>query len=103
VATTPADGSERANWTFLSNHAHVLVALAGNPELRLRDIAVLVGITERTAQLIVADLERQGYLSRTRIGRRNRYDLHLDGPLRHPLEAHHTVADLVRLIGPTAD
>lgn len=97
---TPNDGPERANWTFLSNHAHVLVALAGNPDLRLRDIAALVGITERTAQLIVADLEAQGYLTRTRVGRRNRYVLHLNGPLRHPLEAHHTVADLVRLVGP---
>lgn len=75
-------------WGFLTNHTHVLVAIARNPDLRLRDIATDCHITERTAQSIVTDLEQAGYLTRTRDGRRKRYGLHLDGTLRHPAEAH---------------
>lgn len=85
-------------WTFLSNHAHVLVCIAGQPDLRLRDIAALVGITERAVFAIVNDLEGSGYLKRIREGRRNRYELIADGPMRHPLEAHHTVGDLLDAI-----
>lgn len=94
-----AEPEERASWTFLSNHAHVLLCLARDPEMRLRDVADLVGITERTAQLIVADLEAEGYLTRQRVGRRNRYRLHLNRPLRHPLESHHRIAELIALVG----
>jgi DNA-binding IclR family transcriptional regulator len=74
-------------WTFLTNHAHVLVAIARNPELRLREIAGLVGITERAAQGIVHDLAEAGYLTRERVGRRNRYEVNAELPLRHPLES----------------
>ena len=87
----------RSNWTFLSNHAHVVVALAKDPTLRLRDIAALVNITERAVAIILADLEEAGVVSKTRVGRRNAYTVHGDVPLRHPMEAHRTVADILRL------
>lgn len=89
-----AVGSSRS-WTFLTNHAHVLVALAVDPELRIRDLATHVGITERAAQRILSDLVADGYVHRDRHGRRNAYRLVLDLPLRHHVEAGHTVGDLV--------
>lgn len=85
-------------WTFLSNHAHVLIALAADPKLRLREVAVQVGITERAVQKILADLEREGLVTRAREGRCNRYALRLDQPLRHPLEAHRSVRELIALV-----
>jgi DNA-binding MarR family transcriptional regulator len=85
-------------WTFLSNHAHVLVCLARDPELRLREVAEYVGITERAASSIVADLEAEGYLTRVKVGRRNTYKLHLRKPLRHPLEKTHRVGDLIAAV-----
>jgi DNA-binding MarR family transcriptional regulator len=85
-------------WTFLSNHAHVLLLIAREPEIRLRDVAVRVGITERAVQRIVADLEEGGYLERERKGRRNRYRVHRDRPLRHPVEAHRNIGTLLSLI-----
>lgn len=87
--------STPSSWTFLSNHAHVLVCLSTDPDLRLRDIAERVGITERAVFTIVNDLEAGGYLTRIREGRRNRYELNPQGPLRHPLEAPHTVGELL--------
>jgi len=84
-------------WTFLTNHAHVLLCLATDPEARLRDVADAVGITERAVQHIVSDLAAAGVVERTREGRRNRYTLHPEAPLRHPIEAHRRVEDLVRL------
>ena len=85
-------------WTFLSNHAHVLLCIAKEPEVRLREVAHRVGITERAVQRIVADLEEGGYLSRSREGRRNRYEVHLDRPLRHSVESHREVGVLLNLI-----
>jgi predicted DNA-binding transcriptional regulator len=85
-------------WTFLTNHAHVLLAIAHDPSLRLRDIAELVGVTERTAVGIVSDLEREGYVQREKVGRRNHYVLNPERPLRHPLEAHHEVGELLAAI-----
>ncbi len=82
-------------WTFLTNHARVLITLARDPEARLRDVADLIGITERAVQLIVADLEASGYLTRTRVGRRNRYTIDPTVALRHPAEADHPVGDLL--------
>jgi predicted DNA-binding transcriptional regulator len=87
----------RHGWTFLSNHAHVLLLLARDPEMRLRDVASKVGITERAVQRIVADLEEGRYLERERHGRRNHYRVHAALPLRHPIEAHRTIADLIAL------
>lgn len=85
-------------WTFLTNHSHVLVCIARDPEIRLRDVAVLVGITERAAQRIVADLIEGGYLSTTKVGRRNRYEVHADLPFRHPIESHSSIRALLELI-----
>ena len=85
-------------WTFLSNHAHVLMCLAIDPEARLRDVADRVGITERAVQKIVADLEAGGVITRERIGRRNRYELHTQAQLRHPIESHRTIGDLIGLV-----
>lgn len=92
----PAGGSRQ--WTFLSNHGHVLVCLAQDPEARLRDVAQAVGITERAVQKIVADLEAAGVLTRERLGRRNRYRLDFGRPLRHPLEAHRTIGALLAMV-----
>jgi hypothetical protein len=85
-------------WTFLSNHAHVLMCLAIDPEARLRDVADRVGITERAVQKIVADLEAGAVITRERIGRRNRYQLHTQAQLRHPIESHRTIGDLIGLV-----
>lgn len=94
------DTREPDRWTFFTNHAHILFCLAESPELRLRDLADRVGVTERAAQRIIGELERAGYLEVERVGRRNRYRLFADKPLRHPIEAHRSVADLLRLLVP---
>jgi Mn-dependent DtxR family transcriptional regulator len=82
-------------WRFVTNHAHVLEAIATDPTIRLRDIAAEVGITERTAAQIVNDLDEAGYLTRTRDGRRNLYEVHEEMPLRHRRHSHHTVGELL--------
>jgi DNA-binding Lrp family transcriptional regulator len=96
----PAAGekAKSGNWTFLSNHGHVLVALSREPRARLRDLAEAVGITERAVLHILSDLEAEGILKRIREGRRNRYVLHLAAPLRHPLEDHRSVGELVAMV-----
>lgn len=86
-------------WTFLTNHGHVLLCLARSPELRLRDVAAEVGVTERAVQRIIADLEDGGYLVRRRSGRHNEYEINTSLPLRHALESHQNVQALVRLVG----
>lgn len=83
---------------FVTNHGHVLQVIYSDPTVRLRDIAMTVGVTERTAAQIVSDLERAGYLTKTRNGRRNRYEVHEQLPLRHPQHRHHTVGDLIRFL-----
>lgn len=90
--------SPPSGWTFLTNHAHVLFCIARDPEVRLRDVAAQVGITERAVQRIVTDLEGEGYLSVYKEGRRNRYRIHPDRPLRHPMERHRMVKALVDLV-----
>ncbi len=87
-----------ADWTFLTNHAHVMVCLRRDPSARLRDVADAVGITERAAQRIVSELEAAGYLTRSRDGRRNNYTLHPELPLRHPLEGDHSLLELLDLL-----
>ena len=89
--------SRHADWTFLTNHAHVLLALARDPHARLRDVAELVRITERSVQAIVADLEAEGYLTRARVGRRNVYRLHPQRRFRHPAESRHRIGELLDL------
>jgi DNA-binding MarR family transcriptional regulator len=86
-------------WTFLTNHAHVLISIAQDPGVRLRDVAERVGITERATQRIVAELEADGYLERTRVGRRNRYQVHPEVHFRHPVEEHLAVGSLLDLLG----
>ncbi len=89
---------DSASWTFLTNHAHVLICLFQDPEIRLRDVAVAVGITERAVQKIIAELEVGGLLERERQGRRNVYRIHAKLPLRHPVESHCTVQGLLRFV-----
>ena len=83
------------SWTFLTNHGHVLIAISRNADARQRDIAYAVGITVGAVQRIINELEEGGYLESERIGRRNRYHVLDDQPLRHPLENQHTVHDLI--------
>lgn len=85
-------------WTFLTNHSHVMLCIADDPDVRLRDVATQVGITERATQRIVAELEDAGYLSHEKVGRRNRYQVHTDLPLRHPLEDHLEIGVLLRVL-----
>lgn len=87
---------EARTWTFLSNHAHVLVCLAADPNTRVRDIAAEVGITERRVNGILADLEDAGIITVYKSGRRNSYEIDRKARLRHPLEAHKTVGDLLK-------
>ncbi|MFN8017581.1 MAG: winged helix-turn-helix domain-containing protein [Acidimicrobiales bacterium] len=90
--------TEKRSWTFLTNHAHVLLCIAEDPGVRGRDIAERVGITERSAQSIIADLVEGGYITRTKIGRRNHYEIHDEAHLRHPMESHNEVNALLHLI-----
>ena len=90
--------AQEASWTFLTNHSHVLLCLAQDPEARMRDVAQRVGITERAVQRIVSELEAAGYVERIREGRRNRYEVNGDLPLRHPVEGHRDLRALIKLI-----
>lgn len=85
-------------WTFLTNHAHVLLCLAADPRLRVRDIAERVGITERATMRIIGDLVETGYVARQRVGRRTSYRLRLDRPMRHPIESGRSVRVLVEAL-----
>ncbi len=87
-----------SHWTFLTNHAHVLLCLAKSPDMRMRDIAIQVGITERAVQRIIADLETEGYIEIKKEGRCNVYIPHEEMHLKHPIESHRHVADLLRLV-----
>ena len=87
------------NWTFLTNHAHVLICLWRDPELRVRDIADHVGITERAVIRILSELAESGYISVHKEGRRNSYRLIEGKRLRHPVEAGHSVDGLLELLG----
>ena len=82
-------------WTFLTNHAHALLCIAEDPDIRIQDIADRVGITLRAAQGIVGELVRDGYVAKTRVGRRNRYEIRPDLPFRHPLEADRSIGVLL--------
>ncbi|HTY72685.1 MAG TPA: winged helix-turn-helix transcriptional regulator [Actinomycetes bacterium] len=86
-------------WTFLTNHGHVMVFLSRQPDARIRDVAAAVGITERATQAILSELEADGYLTRVKAGRRNRYELHPDLTFRHPIEASRPIGELLRIFG----
>ncbi|HNM86436.1 MAG TPA: winged helix-turn-helix domain-containing protein [Mycobacterium sp.] len=96
-ATAKAEEGNRS-WTFLTNHAHVLLCLAKGESLTARELSGLIGITERSVQAIVADLVDDGYLAKSKQGRRNIYTVNPAGRLRHPLEAAHTVGELIRAL-----
>ena len=91
------------SWTFLSNHAQALISIADNPDVRIRDIAGRIGITERATQSIVNDLVEAGYVSRRRIGRRNSYTVDTRQPLRHRALAHNSVGSLLSSLVPWKD
>jgi predicted transcriptional regulator len=93
----PDPPAEQHAWTFLTNHAHVLIVLAKDPHMRMRDVAARIGITERAVQRIVADLVASGVVEAIRDGRRNRYRIHGLQHMRHPIEAHRRIADLIKL------
>jgi hypothetical protein len=97
--TDPDGAAPTRAWTFLTNHGHVLLAISDDPHARLRDVAARVGITERAAQLIVADLERGGYVRKERIGRRNHYTVVRGRRFRHPAEADRSVDALLAIFG----
>lgn len=82
-------------WTFLSNHAHVLICLARQPDVRLSEVADLVGIQERTVHRIIHELSDAGYVTVSKVGRTNVYEIDLDHPLRHPLEADHEIREII--------
>ena len=87
-----------STWNFLTNHAHVLLCVWEEPEARVRDIALRVGITERAVQRILQELESEQYLQRERVGRRNRYRVRAERPLRHPAEDHRPVSALLEVV-----
>lgn len=87
-----------AKWTFFTNHAHVLFCISEDPDITLREVALKVGITERATQRIVAELEADGYLRHERKGRRNHYELTDDAPLRHSIESHVEIGDILRVL-----
>ena len=95
-ATEPVEDGPK--WTFLTNHAHVLTVLDTEPDLVLREVALRVGITERAVQRIVVDLEESGFLQRKRVGRQNQYKVLKTQALRHPIEAHRSIGDLLSMI-----
>lgn len=84
-------------WTLLSNHGHVLICLARDPSMRLRDVAMQVGITERAVQRIVADLSHAGFLEITKTGRCNSYEIPMNAPMKHPLESDCSIGELLKL------
>ena len=96
--TAEGKRERKGSWTFLSNHAHVLICIDRDPTIRAREIAVEVGITERATQAIISDLVAAGYLLREKVGRRNVYTVLAAVPFRHPLEANHAVGDLLAML-----
>ncbi|KAA8963977.1 winged helix-turn-helix domain-containing protein [Mycobacterium sp.] len=82
-------------WTFLTNHAHVLLCVSSGEPLTARELALRIGITERSVQAILTDLTDEGYLKKSKVGRRNVYEINPEGKLRHPLEASHSVGELI--------
>jgi predicted transcriptional regulator len=94
--SSPEDAHK--SWRFLSNHTQVLLCLQRDPNARSRDIAERVGITERAAQRIVADLIKSGYVESERVGRRNRYRINTDIAMRHPAQDGHEIGELLKLL-----
>jgi len=91
------------SWTLLTGHGHVLVEIARNPRARIRDISAVAGLTERTVQAIVADLEAAGYLIRTRTGRRTRYTVNHDSLFRHPAQEGHRIGPFLTVLAASGE
>ncbi len=98
LVTQQTSSKKSDSWTFFSNHAHVLLCLHRDPDVLLREVALEVGITERAVQKIVAELEEAQVVKRTRVGRRNHYVIRKRSKLRHPIESHRSVADLLEFV-----
>ncbi len=90
--------NEHRSWTFLTNHTQVLLCLTRDPDMRLRDVAEAVGVTERAVQRIVAELVEGGYLERRRVGRRNHYTVNRDHAMRHMAQVGHQIGGLLDLL-----
>src|SRR6476469_10948708 len=99
----PDQNGSSSSWTLLTGHGHVLVEIARNPEARIRDISAAAGLTERTVQAIVADLEAAGYLTRTRVGRRTRYTVNPDSSFRHSAQEGMRVGPFLALLARADD
>ena len=99
---TPIEDSEH-QWTLLTNHGRILLIIARDQELRIRDVALAAGVTERRAQSIIVDLEQAGYISKKREGRRNVYSVNRKRPFRHPAESGHKVGELIDLFANPID
>jgi predicted transcriptional regulator len=87
-------------FAFLTNHAYVLALIAQTPDIRMREIAATLGLTERAVQRIVEDLTSTGYIAVTKSGRRNRYEIQPESPLHHPLASHRNIGELIRFVSP---
>ena len=96
--SAPGGGGAAPRWTFVTNHFLVLISIAGNHDLRVRDIAALVGITERATQAILGDLVQDGYVERIRVGRRNHYKIRRSISLRHPLVRETTIGEVLDVV-----
>ncbi len=96
-------GERDGSWTLLTGHGHVLVEIARNPGARIRDLSAAAGLTERTVQAIVADLEAAGYLTRTRTGRRTRYSVNPDSSFRHPAQEGLRVGPFLAVLAASGD
>jgi hypothetical protein len=96
-------GERDGSWTLMTGHGHVLVEIARNPGARIRDISAAAGLTERTVQAIVADLEAAGYLTRTRAGRRTRYTVNPDSSFRHPAQKGLQVGPFLAVLAASGD
>ena len=96
--TPSAATPDKKQWTFLTNHGHVLVCIAQNPDIRISEIADLVGIGERATHRIVQELVEGGYVMRTHVGRRNTYSVDFTQSFRHPLEADHAIGEVFRVL-----
>jgi DNA-binding MarR family transcriptional regulator len=94
---TNLNTQEAGRWTLLTNHGRLLLLIAQEPGAKIRDLALAAGVTERTTQAIVSDLERAGYVSKQKVGRQNRYTVHHELPFRHPAEADHSVGELIEV------
>ena len=98
AGSASSNPDEAPRWTFVTNHFLVLACVAERPDLRVRDIASMVGITERATQAILSDLAHEGYLERIRVGRRNRYKVRRASHFRHPLVSDTSVGEVLDLV-----